>query len=335
MLLLACATRASPFLDDDRFLRFGTDPDAEARATIAHFEARGHHLYRRERGRHFVALAFADRAGRPTAVRVLTAVGVALSFDSGVPDGALDGALDDGRFEYGLMRSPRAPDADADGDGFEELFIRRTQLVSRAGGGPSPRADAAPPQACIAAFRVRDVGFVDPVMADFGPLGEGACIAALRDVDGDGRTELLARFELPAPPAGRAPVLLCPLWPSQHRFDWRGEPAAMAGYYGGRIERRLARLARADVATDPPTALQLAAELGLAKYMLHGPEAALSAVDAALSGQPLGAAQAAWLRRVRARLSQRRPGDEVTAGEGAAPGAPDAGLADVVAPPEG
>jgi hypothetical protein len=142
LALLACTSApASPFFGDDRFLVVGVSPDSEADALSSKLATDGLRERTRLRGTTFTALGVDDSQGVPSLVRVITARGIALALDP-VESHPLDRGA---RYE---LLAPRSPGQhDADGDGFDELFIvRRTY----------DRADA-----CLLVYRVQSSGFVD------------------------------------------------------------------------------------------------------------------------------------------------------------------------------
>jgi len=142
-LLGACASQPpSPFYGDERFLVVGVDPDAEANAVVRQLEASGYKLERKLHGQHFSALGAVSAGGVPVKVRVVTARGIALALDAVAATPLQPGV------RYALLPPPSSETHDADGDGFEEVFV---QLL---------RDSEAP---CIQVYRVRDSGFVDKV----------------------------------------------------------------------------------------------------------------------------------------------------------------------------
>ncbi|MGD8863545.1 MAG: hypothetical protein PVI30_26260 [Myxococcales bacterium] len=147
MAILAYAACASeprgPYFGDERFLMLGVDPEREAQALVEQLERNGFSLERRLVGKHFTALGFAEAGGEPGPVRVLTVRGIALALDTTEGDPLTQ------EVRHRLLEAPMSSTHDADGDGFEEVFVER--LV-----GPSR-------DACVLVYRVRDSGFVDPV----------------------------------------------------------------------------------------------------------------------------------------------------------------------------
>ena len=144
MLGCACAGQPrSPFFGDERFLVVGVDPDAEADALARALESSGFRVVQRLRGQHFRALGAVDASGAAVKVRVVTARGIALALD---PTLARAGQP---ALRYALLPPPSRETHDADGDGFEEVFVHEL-------------AEGAAP--CILVYRVRDSGFVDPAV---------------------------------------------------------------------------------------------------------------------------------------------------------------------------
>lgn len=143
----ACASQpASPFFGDDRYLVLGVDPNAEADTLAEQLEQSGYLVERTLRGQHFSALGATRPDGQPGKVRVLTVRGIALALDS-TPGDPLQPAV-----HYALLAPPSRESHDADGDGFEEVFV-----ATATGAG----------SACILVYRVRDSGFVDLVAESF------------------------------------------------------------------------------------------------------------------------------------------------------------------------
>jgi hypothetical protein len=141
----ACASQPrSPFFGDERFLVLGVDADAEADELARQLEASGFRVLQRLRGRDFSALGVAGADGASAKVRVVTGRGIALALDPTAGNHAQPAV------RYALLAAPSSETHDADGDGFEEVFV---QMLSTAPG-------AAP---CILVYRVRDSGFVDLV----------------------------------------------------------------------------------------------------------------------------------------------------------------------------
>jgi hypothetical protein len=150
LVLSACggAPAHGPFFGDDRLIVLGVDPDTEADALSHQLAERGLTEVRRIRGKTFTALGYAP-AAEPTRqrdVRVITGRGIALALEA-----RANTALDPG-VRYALLPAPYRDTLDADGDGFDELFVSRTPLPA---GEP-----------CTLLYRVRDSGFVDAIPTD-------------------------------------------------------------------------------------------------------------------------------------------------------------------------
>lgn len=259
-----CAAPRSPYFDDARFLRFGVDPFEEADTLARQFEEAGHRVALRVRGQHFSAFGTLDGRGRPSAVRVVTLRGVTLARDSEPGD-----ALHEPR-TYRLLAPPIAGTQDADGDGFEEVFVERFQPSVGHG--------------CLGLYRVRDVGFVDEVPLPDRALGEPGCVEAVRDVDADGRAELLlvARLISLGRAGARAPELPLLLVPVNHRFEVRPAEGALAAEA---LASREGALDLARARGDVEAVYRLALELALLAALSGAePEARLSELDARLAG---------------------------------------------------
>jgi len=198
-----------PFFGDEKLLRFGVDPHEEAAEVRASFERAGHRIERRLPGKHFTALGFVGPHGRPSAVRVITSRGIALALDSEPDSELVRGA------EYSLLPRPIPDTHDADGDGFDEVFVIRRRAA----------------RTCVLPYRVRDVGFVDPVKLDLDWMSDEPCIEHVRDGDGDGKVELLAPWTLTDLPLAIQPEVMVALFPDHHDYTAVSPP----GYYGKEI----------------------------------------------------------------------------------------------------
>jgi hypothetical protein len=232
----------TPYFDDARFLRFGVNPFDEADTLARQFEDAGSRVPLKVRGQYFSAFGVVDARGRPSAVRVVTARGVELALDSREA-GPLEDAL-----AYRLLPSPIAGTQDVDGDGFEEVLIERWEGALGHG--------------CIELHRVRDVGFVDPVALPDRALGEPACVESARDVDGDGKAELLfvVRLLSLGRAGARAPELPLVLWAVEHRFEVRPPAGALAAEL---LSLRQGAIELARMRGDSDSVYRLAFELAL------------------------------------------------------------------------
>jgi hypothetical protein len=282
VLLLICATGCAaqppnPFFADAAYLRFGIDRHAEADALIRERNEQGEALALRLQGQHFIALSFMNRSGRTTRVRILTERGIALALD---PDP--DTALGQGA-RYALLAAPLPDSHDADGDGFEEVFVERR----------SPEAT------CLQVYRVRDVGFIDPVPVSVQLFGRELCPNGISDVDGDGRPELVIDAELvgfEAMPNSttrnahdtlepEAPHVRIPMWARDHRYAVYANPAGLTRFATEERARRTAQLTQARHALDVPTAYRLAIEFAaLSHVQRRSASEQVAAFDEALAG---------------------------------------------------
>lgn len=280
----ACASApAGPFFNDDKYLRFGVDPSEEANAVIESQKERNYQLAHRLLGQHFTALGFMDKGGRSRAVRILTTRGVQVALDS-----RAEGSLEQPT-SYALLAPPIKDTHDADHDGFEEVFVEERK----------------PKESCVRVYRVRDVGFVDPVIVDTQLLGQEVCPRSVVDLDGDGVVELWSEVELGGfPIVGAAvPRLPLPLWADQHRFVARANTRPQRAWLARERAQREAALARARKELDVATCYVLAVELAGLAYLEQGdPAARLAAFDAALNGLVLTPAQAAVNLKARDRI---------------------------------
>ena len=281
-VLWACSAPVrGPFYGDEKLLRIGVDPLAEAAEVQSSFERAGHRVAHRLPGKHFIALSFRGPDGRPSAVRVVTARGIALALDAESANALTPGT------EYGLLPRPLDTGHDADGDGFDELFV----VQVRAG------------RSCVLPYRVRDVGFVDALELDLAWLSSDPCIERVADRDGDGRIELLAPWTITDLPLSIQPEVTVALFPEHHDYT----PVARPDYYGEAISILELELAEAQRAEDAERVysigVKLAALLALSGF---GSEDQLAWLRAAIAGIPGGlrdpAVEAALEARIQAGL---------------------------------
>lgn len=282
--MIGCAsTPAGPVFRDDKYLRFGVDPNAEADAVIENQKERNYRLAQRLDGRHFTALGFMDKGGRSRAVRILTVRGIGVALDSR-PQSPIQPATN-----YALVAPPIKDTHDADRDGFEEVFVEEQTQG----------------EACLRVFRVRDVGSVDPVVVDSQVLGQEICPSAAIDLDGDGVIELSTELELVEFPSagGDVPRLLVPLWADQHRFVARPGSGPQRAWLAQERASREAALERARVRLDVASCYALGIELAALAYLERSdPATQLAAFERALRGMVLTPPQAAASLSARARI---------------------------------
>lgn len=278
----ACAKPvAGPFYGDDKLLRFGVDPHAEAEEVRVAFERSGQSMRERLAGQHFTAMAFQDASGEPTAVRVVTARGIVVALDSRRAD-SLRPAL-----RVDLLPRPLPDSHDADGDGFEEVFIEQ-------------RTGA---RLCVLVYRIRDVGFADPLSIGLAWLGDDPCVEHVADRDGDGKVELLTTWTLTDVPLSIQPSIEVAFFPDHHHY----EPVAPPHYYAGAITTADVELA--DAQGGSPERVY---ELGLRLAALHwlsgaDTDAQLAQLDRAFALISPGARDDALEQALRARIQAGLP----------------------------
>ena len=282
LCLCACASAShGPFFDDEKYLRFGLDPSAEARAIVQEREKLGDALAQQIMGEHFTALGFVDTHGTADAVRVVTARGIVLALDR-----TRESALTEAEI-FELVPAPMPGTQDADGDGFEEVFIAARRGRSR----------------CLLVYRVRDVGFADAVTVPTFFFGEQQCAGGVEDLNHDGRAELVVEATLSGFATREPPHVRLALWPREHRFALDADPDARQAYYAKERVPRELELVEARRVLDVNWALRLALELAALSYA-EGAAATeqIRVFDAALAGLVLEASQAAALVLARARI---------------------------------
>jgi hypothetical protein len=273
-LLLAgaagCATPSQgPFFGDEAYLHFGLDTQAEAKALIQTYADQSEPLALRLEGQHFTALGFMDKSGRATRVRVLTVRGIQLALDL---EPATAWAP---QTQYALLDAPIAGTQDADGDGFEDVFVERRT------------ADAT----CLLMYHVLDVGFVDALASSVRLFGREWCATGMTDLDHDGRTELTVDIELFDFP-GVTPRVRVPLWQLEHRYPLRAKPDALARYVTAERATRAHELADARRHVDATSVERLAIELAALAHVLgESAQNQLASFDGALAGMVLNASE--------------------------------------------
>jgi hypothetical protein len=250
-------------------LHFGLDTNAEAKALIQTYADQGEPVSLRLDGQHFTALGFMSRSGRATRVRVVTVRGIQLALDP-EPDTPVHSSID-----YALLDAPIANTHDADGDGFDEVFVERRTAQAT----------------CLLVYRVRDVGFVDPVPTPLRLFAQDLCPTAIADLDRDGRAELIVDTELRGF-EGETPRVRVPLWAFDHRYELRAKPDALAFHIAAERAQRLAQLAAAHRRLDAAEAQRLAIELAALAYLLgQSPHEQVRAFDDALAGLVLSTSE--------------------------------------------
>lgn len=307
-LVGGCATQPrSPFFGDERYLRFGVDPRAEADTLVQAYREQSEALALRIVGHDFTALGFMDRSGLATRARVVTLRGIALALDP-QPGTPLQAAV-----RYALLAPPLPDTQDADRDGFEEVFIERRS----------------PNRTCVLVYRVRDVGYVDALDTDLRAFDKQRCVSGMDDIDHDGRVELtvdvvLTDFELPAPPSVRLV-----LWPDRHRFSPSGSGDQLAQYVAAQQAAREIELEAARTAKDSSNALRLAVELAALTQVLGlSTQDQLARFDEALRDIPLSKAEQSWTQAARDQIRAWREAPELVNPPMADPShSPDAGQA--------
>jgi hypothetical protein len=185
LLLSACASAPAhgPFFGDDRLIVLGVDPDTEANELSRQLSERGLTETRRIRGKTFTALGYSPAAepGAQRDVRVITGRGIALALEARSNTALTPGV------RYALLPAPYRDTLDADGDGFDEVFVSRS---------PVPAGEA-----CTLVYRVRDSGFVDPV-----PTASYALVRVPENADPAWQHTFCADEAEPAKPAPAKPT---------------------------------------------------------------------------------------------------------------------------------
>jgi hypothetical protein len=283
-LLLGCArTPAGPFFHDEQYLRFGVDPHNEADSLVKLYAERSEPLALRLTGRDFTALGFMDREGRSTRARVVTLRGIALALDPEQPS-PLTAAK-----RYALVANPLAGTHDADRDGFEEVFVEERWAS----------------ESCLLVYRVRDVGYVDPVPVSLSLFGRERCPTGAADVDQDGKAELfvdveLTEFVLQTPPSVRVV-----LWPENHRFVLDTADHKLAHYVAAQQAARELELEQARSQSDVPEVLRLGVELAALTHLLGLPvRDQVARFERALQGVELSDRERRWAQAARAQIAE-------------------------------
>jgi hypothetical protein len=284
VLLLGCARApAGPFFHDEQYLRFGVDPHSEADSLVKLYAERSEPLALRLSGHDFTALGFMDRQGRSTRARVVTMRGIALALDPEQPS-PLTAAK-----RYALVAPPLPGTHDADRDGFEEVFVEERQ----------------PSESCLLVFRVRDVGYVDPVPVALPLFGRERCPSGAADVDQDGKAELYVDIELTEFVLQTAPSVRVVLWPEKHRFVLDTADHKLAQYVAAQQAARELELEQARALEDVPEVLRLGVELAALSRLLGLPvRDQVARFERAREGVKLSAAERRWAESASAQIAE-------------------------------
>lgn len=290
MLVAWCAAGAgcasgpvAPQFHDEQYLRFGVDPRSEADTLIKLYQQQSERVALRLVGRDFTALGFMDAQGRSTRARIVTVRGIGLALDPTQPS-PLTAAV-----RYALVAPPLPDTHDADRDGFEEVFIEKREAA----------------QTCLLVFRVRDVGYVDPVPVEQTLFGQQRCPTRAADVNRDGKAELVLDVDLVEFALDTPPSLRIVLWPEQHRFVLDTADHKLAQYVAAQQAAREIELEQARSLRDVPTCLRLAVELAALMHLLGlPPHDQVARFDQALAAVDLNKKQRAWAQSARAHIEQ-------------------------------
>jgi hypothetical protein len=221
---------------------------------------------------------------------------------------------------YALLAPPLTQTQDADGDGFEEVFIEQRTA------GQNP---------CLLVYRVRDVGYVDRLNTSLRAFGREHCSSGVADVDQDGKAELLVdiefvEFELPT-----APTLRLLLWPERHSYSARGTGEQLARFIAAQQAARELDLESARADEDTATALRLAVELAALTQALGLPsQDQLARFDSALRDFALSPAEQSRAQTARQQIEQawkeapKLSGPEPAQRDASEAGPPSTGLAE-------
>jgi len=271
LLLAACAGGAEPVRLED-LMRVGVDPVEEAEAVEANLVDAGWERTRRVEHERFVALSF--RRGAERAVRVISARGAVVSLDSHEPDGV--------RERHGpVALAPGAP-RDVDGDGEDDLIVVR---------------ETEPP--CLAVLTFDEDGRAELIEDDADALRDGACVAALEDVDGDGIAEAIVALRWPDLSEGEPPAeVRVAMTLDEGRYRAETMPVS---YVEAERARRAEALAAAHARGDAARGITLAVEVAALAHLTGASLAAqVERFDEALSGLVLTEAQRDRVHAIRA-----------------------------------
>lgn len=262
----------------ENYLQVGVDMHAECDSVRASLGRAGLEILARLDTPSYCALSAASADGARTAVRVVTARGIAYS-----ADGALDGLP--GATPVSLLAPPG-------GHAGSELLVARAE---------SPLA-----RRCIDVVRVDARGEAESIplaleaLAAVVPIDERTCIGEVLDLDGDGIAEAYVDVRAPAlaAPGVGAPAVRVPLAPGPRGFAYVPPPAT---HWERERVRRAELLATARAARDFARAHTVGVQLALvARLAGEAASAQLAAYDESIAGLSIGAQQQALIDRVHA-----------------------------------
>lgn len=254
-------------------MRVGVAPAQEAERVRETLEAAGWEIAQRIEAPGHVALAF--RRGEQRAVRVVTSRGVVIALDSYEPDGF--------HVRHGSVSLAPRDEPDVDGDGRPDVVVARDEDGAR----------------CLAVIRIDESGAANLMPDDADALQEGACVARLEDVDGDGRVEAMVELAWPHLAIG----------PEIARFDaalvvreagWRADGMPVV-YIEREREARREELGVARERRDVGRAVRLAVEFAAIAHLTGASIAAqVGRYDDALAGLVLSEAERNRVASIRA-----------------------------------
>ncbi len=278
--LAACGAPQAE-VDVGAYLRVGVDMRTECRSVADALTDGGLEVVARLERPRSCALGAVSADGARSAVRVVTARGIAYAAD-GRADGLPGGTT--------------------------------VALVAPPGGAVGPevlvaRAPSATEGRCVTVLHVdaqggaREIGLEPGALAVVAPAEAPTCVTEVLDVDGDGTAEawVAIRALTLAATATRVPTVRVPLAPGAGVFEY--VPPPEAHWQRERAARDVARTqARRD--RDFPAAHALAVELALVALLAgEGRAAACAAYDAGLAGWSLVGEPLALAERTRAALA--------------------------------
>jgi hypothetical protein len=265
--LVAGCGAASPGLDPAEFLRVGVDMRAECRNVAAALARAGLEITTRLERPRYCALGAASADGARSAVRIVTASGIAHA-----ADGRVDGLP--GNTPVALLAPPGGA-------------VGAELLVAHAPNDTSARCVDVVHVDARGAARVIGLDLAALALADF--VEVPACVADVLDGDANGTAEAWIALRVPmlAATGGRVPTVRLPLAPGAGEFVYVAP--SEAHWQRERTVRETA-LDEARAMRDVATAHALAVELALVARLAGQPPAAQrAAYDAGL---------AAWSRTV-------------------------------------